>query len=134
MPSTPPAERWRSSSGIRNHSDKVSRGLVAAKQWGRIHWLQLRESGVGKATVSRWVADGYLTRVRPCVYAVGHLAPLMRRTSLQLSSTRGQARRSATKRLRGGGRRPTVIEVSTPRRCESPHGLRIHSRRSFQRV
>ena len=45
---------------------------LAARQAGVVGWAQLRELGLGKATITRWVDSGRLHRVHPGVYAVGH--------------------------------------------------------------
>src|SRR5436305_9788750 len=134
----PSSERWRSSSGIRNQPAKVRVGVVAARQWGRMHWLQLRDCGVGKATVSRWVADGYLTLVHPCVYAVGHLAPSYEADLFAAVLCAGPGAMLshivAAWWWRLTDRRPTIIDVSAPRRCESRQRVRVHSRRTLRRV
>ena len=45
---------------------------LAERQWGVLAWAQLLRCGVGKATVSAWVAASRLHRIYPGVYAVGH--------------------------------------------------------------
>ena len=50
-------------------------GQVVRHQHGRITWAQLVALGCPEATISRWTRTGYLTRVLPRVYAVGHAAP-----------------------------------------------------------
>jgi hypothetical protein len=54
--------------------DDVFRRLVRG-QSGRVTWAQLKHLEVPDATISRWTKTGYLTRVVPKVYAVGHDAP-----------------------------------------------------------
>jgi hypothetical protein len=54
--------------------DDVFRRLVMG-QCGRVTWAQLKHLEVPDATISRWTKTGYLTRVVPKVYAVGHDAP-----------------------------------------------------------
>jgi predicted transcriptional regulator of viral defense system len=131
-------ERCPSSSGIRNRRGKVRVRAIAARQWGRIHWLQLRDCGIGKATIVRWVADGYLTLVHPRVYAVGHLAP-----SYEADLTAAVLYAGPGAMLSHGAaawwwsltdRRPPLIDVSTPSKRHCRPGLRIHSRRALQRV
>jgi predicted transcriptional regulator of viral defense system len=47
---------------------------TAAQQHGILTWGQLRELGLGKDRIGRLTRTGVLHRVRPQVYAVGHLA------------------------------------------------------------
>ncbi len=51
---------------------KVRVAEVAARQFGRIRCDQLRAAGVSDTTARRWCDSGYLHRVLPRVYAVGH--------------------------------------------------------------
>lgn len=55
--------------------DKLHVATLAGSQFGRISWAQLRQLGAGRSTIGRWLASGYLIRVLPGVYAVGHVAP-----------------------------------------------------------
>jgi predicted transcriptional regulator of viral defense system len=100
--------------------------------------VQLRECGIGEATVSRWVADSYLTLVHPKVYAVGHLAPSYEADLFAAILYAGPgamlSHRTAAWWWRLTDRRPTVIDVSTPRRCDALPRLRIHPRRSIRRI
>jgi predicted transcriptional regulator of viral defense system len=111
---------------------------VAARQWGRIHWLQLRECGVGEATISKWVADSYLTVVHPRVYAVGHVAPSDEADLIAAVLYAGPgamlSHGTAAWWWRLTDRRPPLIDVSTPWKRHERPGLRIHSRRSLVRV
>jgi predicted transcriptional regulator of viral defense system len=94
--------------------------------------------GVAKATISKWVDDGYLTLVHARVYAVGHLAPSYEADLFAAVLYAGPgamlSHGAAAWWWRLTDRRPAVIDVSTPRRCESPRGLRAHARRSIPRV
>jgi Protein of unknown function (DUF559) len=113
-------------------------GAVAARQWGRIHWQQLRNCDVGEATISKWVADGYLTLVHPRVYAVGHLAPSYEADLFAAVLYAGPgamlSHLVAAWWWRLTDRRPTLIDLSTPWKRRGRPGLRIHSRRSLDRV
>ncbi len=55
--------------------DKTSPAELARNQFGRVSRAQLRELGIADGTISPWLAGGYLHRVLPRVYAVGHQAP-----------------------------------------------------------
>lgn len=68
------SERCGSSSTPRNQIRKVRVARLASRQLGRISHAQLIALGAGKAQIARWRTDGYLYRVLPGVYAVGHLA------------------------------------------------------------
>jgi hypothetical protein len=54
--------------------DERFRRLVKG-QHGRVTWAQMQVLGAPRASVAGWVKSGYLTRVIPKVYAVGHDAP-----------------------------------------------------------
>jgi hypothetical protein len=62
------AEGWRSNA-------KLRLAAVAGRQFGRVRHDQIRALGVGETTIRRWRDDGYLHRVLPGVYAVGHTSP-----------------------------------------------------------
>lgn len=133
-----PSERWQFTSDSPKWRGKVRVSAVAAKQWGRIHWLQLRGCGVGEATISKWVADGYLSVVHPRVYAVGHLAPSKEADLIAAVLYAGPGAMlshvTAAWWWRLTDRRPRLIDVSTPARRRPRPGLRIHSRRSVGRI
>ena len=57
---------------MRNISAKVRVVRVAARQWNLVTVAQLVALRIGRATISRWLADGFLSQVHPRVYAVGH--------------------------------------------------------------
>jgi hypothetical protein len=109
---------------------------VAGGQWGRIGWWQLRDCGVGRATISEWVTDGYLFLELPRVYIVGHRAPSVEGdlTAAILYAGPGAVLSHGTAAWWWGltDRKPNVIEVSTPRRCASRPGLRVYARRSVE--
>ncbi len=48
---------------------------LVRRQHGRISWAQFMALGASRATIHTWTKSGYLTRVLPRVYAVGHTAP-----------------------------------------------------------
>jgi predicted transcriptional regulator of viral defense system len=48
---------------------------VVVRQHGRVTWAQLKALQVSDGTIGTWTRDGYLKRVLPKVYAVGHTAP-----------------------------------------------------------
>jgi predicted transcriptional regulator of viral defense system len=50
-------------------------GRIARRQGGVVSRAQLDLIGVANGTVAGWIKRGYLTRVLPRVYAVGHTAP-----------------------------------------------------------
>jgi hypothetical protein len=53
--------------------ESVSR--VVTRQARRVTWAQLFALGASRSTIAGWTKSGYLTRVLPKVYAVGHTAP-----------------------------------------------------------
>lgn len=107
---------------------------VADRQAGRLAAFQLTHLGVADSTVHGWVRSGYLFRVVPRVYAVGHLAP-SREADLWaavLYAGPGAALSHVTAaHWRGLADFPgPVVHVSTPRACDSLPGIAVHSRRA----
>ena len=72
---TPAGDECRFSPEGWDSNCKVRVAQLAASQFGRVRFDQLRGCGVGKTTLGRWCADGYLHKVLPRVYAVGHPGP-----------------------------------------------------------
>jgi len=48
---------------------------LVRRQFGRVTWAQLKSLDVADGTIGTWTRHGYLIRVLPKVYAVGHTAP-----------------------------------------------------------
>lgn len=65
---------------IRALSDSLA--WIARNQHGLATRVQLLEAGFDRNRISRWIADGRLHAVHRGVYAVGHLAPSVRRDYL----------------------------------------------------
>ncbi len=111
---------------------------VASRQSGRVTWAQLSGLGIPRTVVTRWIRDGYLHRLFPRVYAVGHRA---RSTEADLAAALLYAgpgamlsHTTAAWWLGLIDRRPQLIQVSTPRRCRSRPGVRVHRRRAYDRI
>jgi hypothetical protein len=121
---------------MRTFSAKV-RGL-ADRQWGRVGSAQLSALGIDSWLIARWVASGYFHQVLPRVYAVGHRAPSVEAdlTAALLYAGPGAMLSHATALWWRGliDHQPWPIEVSTPRRCRSLHGVKVHGRRDCRRV
>lgn len=94
--------------------------------------------GIDGRAIRRWIRGGYLHRVLPGVYAVGHRAPSVEAdlTAALLYAGPGAMLSHATAAWWWEllGARPTTIEVSTPRRCRSLPGIKVHSRSAHRRV
>jgi len=122
---------------MRDLSAKVLVGRLAGRQSGRVGWAQLKALGVDRRVVARWVSDGYLHRVLPRVYAVGHRAPSVEAdlAAAVLYAGPGATLSHATALWWRGliDRQPWPIEVSTARRCRSLHGVAVHGRRGCRR-
>jgi predicted transcriptional regulator of viral defense system len=120
---------------MRSQSAKLQ--ALAERQAGRVGWAQLMALGVGSVTVARWVADGYLHHVYPRVYAVGHRAPSVEADlfAAVLYAGPGAMLSHATALWWRGliDHQPWPIEVSTPRRCQSLRGVKVHGRRNCER-
>lgn len=125
-------------SHIRKSSAKVRVAAVAAPTWGRVHWTQLRRCGVPESTISRWADDGYLHEELPRVYSVGHRGGPIEAdlATALLYAGPGAALSHQTAAWWWGltDRRPRDIHVSTPRRCRSQPGIKVHGRRTLARV
>jgi hypothetical protein len=121
---------------MRTLSAKVR--VLADRQWGRVSAAQFAAFGVESVTIARWVAGGYLTQVHPRVYAVGHRAPSVEAdvTAAVLYAGPGAMLSHATALWWLGllDKQPWPIEVSTPRRCRSLRGVKVHGRRPIKRV
>jgi very-short-patch-repair endonuclease len=120
-----------------NQNAKVRVAGVAARQFGRVSWAQFVALGVDKRTIHDWLQSGYLHRVLPRVYAVGHCARTTESDLIAavLYAGPGAALSHATAAWWVGlaDSRPYMIDVSTPRRCRSLPGIRVHRRRSIGR-
>ena len=112
-------------------------GAVAGRQFGRIASWQLARLGVSRQSISRWVKEGYLHRVVPGVYAVGHAAPSVEGdlAAALLYAGPGAMLSHATAAWWFGliDRRPPTTHVSTSRRCKSTRGIKVHDRRELER-
>ena len=119
-------------------SAKVRVAAMASRQFGRISATQLRELGVSYSTVAGWLSQGYLHRLLPRVYAVGHAA---RSVEADLSAALLYAGPGATLSHATAAwwlglidERPRTHHVSTPRRCRSLSGIEVHARRRCARA
>lgn len=117
---------------------KVRLSGMAERQHGRVTWRQICELGVADRTIGEWKKQGYIHRVLPGVYAVGHRAPSLEGdlAAALLYAGPGAALSHTTAAYWLGllDQRPRVIHVSTPRRCRSQPGLTLHGRRSQERM
>jgi hypothetical protein len=120
---------------MRRWSAKLQR--VADRQAGRVAWWQFMALGVDDAMVVRWSDSGYLHAVYPRVYAVGHRAPSVEADlwSAVLYAGPGAMLSHATALWWRGliDKQPWPTDVSTPRRCRSLRGIRVHGRRTCER-
>jgi very-short-patch-repair endonuclease len=118
-------------------SAKVRVGATAEPTWGRIHWSQLRRLGVAEGTIAQWVREGYLFPRLPRVYAVGHNSGPIEASLAEALLYAGPgamlSHQTAAWWWEMTDRRPAAIHVSTPRRCRSRPGIKVHARRSLPR-
>lgn len=121
-----------------NLRGKVRLAAAAERQFGRLASRQLGELGFAKPTLNYWLKEGYLHRVLPHVYAVGHRAPSVEAELMAavLHAGPGAALSHATAAWWLGllNDRPPEIQVSTPRKCRSLPGIHIYDRRERSRV
>lgn len=100
---------------------------------------QLALIGVASATVAGWIERGYLTRVLPRVYAVGHTAPSREAdlwAAVLYAGPGAMLSHASSAHHRGLIMYPPdVIHVSTPRcKCKSlPGVIRVHAERDLER-
>jgi GTP-binding protein len=120
---------------MRTFSAKVRE--LADRQWGRMGSAQLSALGIDSWLIARWVASGYFHQVFPRVYAVGHRAPSVEAdlTAAVLYAGPGAMLSHAPALWWRGliDHQPWPIEVSTPRRCRSLDGVKVHGRRTLVR-
>src|SRR5436305_1495782 len=119
-----------------NRSAKVAR--IAGRQCGRITWAQLVALGTARGTIVEWAREGYLHQVLPRVYAVGHAGSSIEADLWEavLYAGPGAMLSHATAPWWHGllDHPPWPLQVTTPRRCHSLQGIRVHGRRTCQRI
>jgi very-short-patch-repair endonuclease len=107
---------------------------VADRQAGRLAAFQLVHLGAADSTVHGWVRAGYLFKVGPRVYAVGHLAPSREAdlwTAVLYAGPGAALSHVTAAHWRGLADFPgAVVHVSTPRACVSLPGIAVHGRRA----
>ncbi|HET9094881.1 MAG TPA: type IV toxin-antitoxin system AbiEi family antitoxin domain-containing protein [Solirubrobacteraceae bacterium] len=121
-----------------HRTSKVQLAALSARQAGCVTWAQLRTLGAAPGTIRRWCATGYLIRVLPRVYAVGHLADdeRTRLVTLVLFAGPGAAISHGTSAYwRGWLRYPSrLTHLSTPRRIRAGiSGVTFHGCRPVSR-
>ena len=101
-------------------------------------WAQIVGLGVDDKAIVVWERQGYLHRVLPRVYAVGHRAASYEAdlASALLYAGPGAALSHATAAHWLGllEQPPRNIHVSTPRRCRSRRGIAVHGERVLHRL
>jgi hypothetical protein len=127
---------------VRRQRVEVAR--IAGRQCGRVRWDQLVSAGVWKSTISHWIEEGYLHRIHPRVYAVGHTATGNEAELVSAVFYAGPgamlSHETAAWWWELTDREPRWIEVSTPRRRGSlarrgsQRAVKVHGRRSVDRV
>ncbi len=127
---------YRAQDGHR--TSKVRVGGLSARQCGLVTWAQLRALDVAPGTIRRWVATGYLLRVLPRVYAVGHSANDERTRLFSLVLLAGPhagLSHGTSAHWRGWLRHPVrSTHLSTPRRIRvRMHGVSFHGGRGLDR-
>ncbi|MDQ6606709.1 MAG: DUF559 domain-containing protein [Actinomycetota bacterium] len=132
------SEPWRFRPTPRDENAKVRVGRLGDRQFGRVTLDQLRQLGVSTSTVSRWCQNGYLRWVHPAVYAVGHAAPSVEADLVAALLYAGPgamlSHTTAAWWLGLIDHPPVAIDLSTPRRCKSVPGVRVHDRRPAERI
>ncbi len=112
---------------------------VVRRQRGRITWAQLKALGAADGTIGTWIKAGYLTRVLPKVYAVGHTAPSREAdlwAAVLYAGPGAMLSHASAAHHRGLIiHPPKLIHVSTPReKVRSIRGLiQVHGERDLTR-
>lgn len=111
---------------------------LAARQFGRVRVDQVRQLGIGKTSVERWRASGFLHPELPRVYAVGHpgrseesdlcAAVLYAGPDAMLSHATAAWWLGLLKYP------PSQIVVSTPRRVSDRGNIRVFGRRHLDGI
>ncbi len=134
----PADDEWRFTAEGWRWDARHRTGALAATQFGRVRYDQLRALGVGETTIRRWRKDGYLYRELPRVYAVGHPGRSIEAdlTAALLYAGPGAMLSHATAiwwlgLLKHPSRR---IFVSTPRHISDHGNIAVHGRRQLERV
>jgi predicted transcriptional regulator of viral defense system len=123
--------KWRGKEAFRQ---------VARRQHGRVSWAQLKLLGLADSTIAGWIESGYLTRVLPRVYAIGHDTANREAVLWEavLYAGPGAMLSHATAAHHHGliDRPPAAIGVSTPRdKIRSLQGrIEVHGKRTIVRV
>lgn len=98
----------------------------------------MKALGISSKTIAAWKRQGYIHRLLPRVYAVGHRAPSYEAdlAAALLYAGPGAALCHATAAHRLGllDKPPRLIHVSTPRRCSSQPGIVVHRERDLERI
>jgi predicted transcriptional regulator of viral defense system len=134
----PRSEEWRFTAHRWRSDAKLRVAHVAARQFGRVRYGQVRAAGVSDTTIRRWRDAGYLHWELPRVYAVGHPG---RTTESDLAAAvlyagpEAMLSHATSAWWRGLLKYPAKqIHVSTPRRVESYGDIVVHGRRELTRV
>lgn len=103
---------------------------LAARQHGVVAWGQLRELGLGKASIALRIKQGRLHRLQPAVYAVGH--PIVSPPGWWMAAVLSSGPRAVLSHrsaaalwgLRGYSERK--VEVTTPQKSTSSKLVHRH--------
>lgn len=105
-------------------TSKLRLGKLAARQFGRVSRAQLMALNVPRSTIDRWRTTGYLIRVLPGIYAVGHRTADEGARLFELVLFAGPdaaLSRGTSAHWRGWLRYPVkAIHIGTPRRIRTP--------------
>jgi hypothetical protein len=110
------------------------------RQHGRISWAQLKLLGLPDSTIAGWTRSGYLTRVLPKVYAIGHDSPnreALLWEALLYAGPGAMLSHGTAAHQHGLINRPppAMIDVSTPREKirSLPGRIAVHGERRIDR-
>jgi hypothetical protein len=127
-------EGWRSHPGYGGEIATLRVGRFAAGQQARIAQHQLNALGIGRSTIDRWLAGGFLHRRLPGIFIVGSPARTVESDLWEAVLYAGPgamlSHATAAKWLGMVDRWPDVIHVSTARRRRSLPGICVHPRRT----
>lgn len=110
---------------------------LASRQHGVVARAQLIAFGLSTSMIGRWLENGRLVRLYPCVYAVGHAALSQRGRWLAATLAAGPravlSHGSAAALWEIRRNQPRVIHVTVPGTggLDAPRGVRLHRYRSL---
>jgi very-short-patch-repair endonuclease len=108
---------------------------LAARQHGVVTTAQLLDAGVGRRSIARRVASGWLVPLHRGVYRVGPVAAPLAREMAAVLAIGGALSHQSAAAIWGFGRRDEIVHVTVAKRGRrSRPGIRVHQTASLNAV